>query len=222
MSAQLSPGLHCNLNWGLKLKSNTRIKRRLKHKSSQISCVSEKHKSSCARKVMEQTVGSEGVQTQPGNGLTNLSTAQAQWVRAAHSWFSTLFQCCLTHFASSWLWVRGTEGAPYSSLFNLSGQSLWWVNGLSLCNQHLSYTAEHLPAGYPDREQDNTKTSDIRFRGFPGYCQLSCHYLTRTSCALYNSKTVNSGRFLWKELALMLSQAAGSQWNEECYFHAQL
>lgn len=131
MSAK--PGLHCDLNWGLKLKSNTRIKRRVKDKSSHTSCLSHKtmkhkrnktfvlkHKSSCARKVMEQTVGSEGVKTQLRKGLINLTTAQAQWVERAHSWFPTLFQCCLTRFASSLLWVRSTERA---SLFNLSGQS---------------------------------------------------------------------------------------------------
>lgn len=96
MSAK--PGLHCDLNWGLKLKSNTRIKRRVKDKSSYTSCLSHKtmkhkrnktfvlkHKSSCARKVMEQTVGSEGVQTQLRKGLINLTTAQAQWVKRAHS-----------------------------------------------------------------------------------------------------------------------------------------
>lgn len=76
MSAQLLPGLHCDLNWGIKLKSNTRIKRRVKDKSSQISCLSKKHKSSRARKVMEQTVGCEGVQTEVRNGL-NLTTAQS-------------------------------------------------------------------------------------------------------------------------------------------------
>lgn len=83
MLAQLLPRLNWTLNWGLNKKSNTRIKRRVKDKSRQISCLSQKQESSCARKLMEQTVRSKGVQTQLRNGLINLTTAEAQWVKSS-------------------------------------------------------------------------------------------------------------------------------------------
>lgn len=119
MSAQLLAGLHWDLNWGIKLKSNTRIKRTGKGINPARSVV-------CHRNMKVHVPGrwwSKQSEERECKHSWEMDSSTSQPKLSGKEQLTPDFPCSLTHFASSLLWVRSTDRAPYSSLFNLSAQS---------------------------------------------------------------------------------------------------